>query len=103
MSSSSKVIIVTGGSRGIGLAITKWLIKNSHKVVIVSRSEPALKAIKDEFPSQVAYLAADLTDFEVRSQHLFPTAQLNCPPRRMLMEATLSELTPPGLELSKIY
>lgn len=63
---SSKVIIVTGASRGIGLAITKWLVKNSHKVVIVSRSEQALKAIKDEHPSQVAYLAADLTDLAVR-------------------------------------
>lgn len=63
---SSKVIIVTGASRGIGLAITKWLIKKSHKVVLVSRSEQALKAIKDEYPAQVAYLAADLTDLEVR-------------------------------------
>ncbi|OIW31164.1 NAD(P)-binding protein [Coniochaeta ligniaria NRRL 30616] len=65
---SSKVIIVTGASRGIGLAITKWLIKNQHKVVIVSRSEAALKAIKDESPSQVAYLAADLTDLEVATK-----------------------------------
>jgi NADP-dependent 3-hydroxy acid dehydrogenase YdfG len=62
---SSKVIIVTGASRGIGLAITQWLLKNSHKVVIVSRSEKPLKAIKDEFPSQVAYMAADLTDLTV--------------------------------------
>lgn len=63
---SSKVIIVTGASRGIGLAITTWLIKNSHKVVIVSRSEQALKTIKDKYPSQVAYMAADLTDLAVR-------------------------------------
>ncbi len=62
---SSKVIIVTGGSRGIGLAITNWLIKNSHKVVVVSRSEQALKKIKDEHPSQVEYIAADLTELAV--------------------------------------
>src|SRR5437868_4830777 len=64
---SSKVVIVTGASRGIGLAITKWLIKHSHKVVMVSRSEQALRAIKDDYPSQAVYIAADLTDLAVRN------------------------------------
>lgn len=63
----SKVIIVTGASRGIGLAVAEYLAKASHKVVIVSRSQTALQALKDKFPSQVEYLAADLTDLGVGS------------------------------------
>lgn len=61
----SKVIIVTGASRGIGLAVAKWLIKNEHKVVLVSRTEKALQAIKSEHPGQVDFIAADLSDCSV--------------------------------------
>lgn len=58
---TSKVIIVTGASRGIGRAIALKLLKDSHKVVVVSRSESELKSIHDKFPSQVEYLAVDMT------------------------------------------
>ncbi|KAL2142439.1 hypothetical protein VTI28DRAFT_1148 [Corynascus sepedonium] len=57
----SKVVIVTGASRGIGLAIAQFLLAASHKVVLVSRSADQLQELKDRFPSQVAYLAADMT------------------------------------------
>ncbi|KAK4145378.1 uncharacterized protein C8A04DRAFT_10755 [Dichotomopilus funicola] len=57
----SKVIIVTGASRGIGLAVTQSLLDASHKVVLVSRSTEQLEKLKERFPSQVAYLGADLT------------------------------------------
>ncbi|PSR80867.1 hypothetical protein BD289DRAFT_484706 [Coniella lustricola] len=59
-----KTIIVTGAGRGIGLAISQYLLKNSHNVVLVSRTESELEALKKEYPSQVRYLAADLTQFE---------------------------------------
>lgn len=62
---SSKVIIVTGASRGIGLAVAKWLIQKEHKVVLVARSQKDLDAIKSEHPSQVEVMAADLCDFKV--------------------------------------
>ncbi len=61
---ASKVVIVTGASRGIGLAVTEYLANHSHKVVIVSRSREALQELKDRFPSQIEYIAADLTNFE---------------------------------------
>ncbi len=64
--SSSKVVIVTGASRGIGLAVTEYLVRNSHKVVIVSRSQEVLAALKDKYPSQIEYFAADLANFDVR-------------------------------------
>lgn len=64
---TSKTIIVTGAGRGIGLAISQYLLKKSHKVVLVARTESELEALKKQYPSQVEYLAADLTKFEVRS------------------------------------
>ncbi|KUI73479.1 hypothetical protein VM1G_08915 [Cytospora mali] len=59
-----KTIIVTGAGRGIGLAVSQYLLQNSHKVVLVARTENELQALKKQYPSQVEYLAADLTDFE---------------------------------------
>lgn len=64
---ASKVIIVTGASRGIGLAVAQSLLNASHKVVLVSRSTKQLEKLKERFPSQVAYLGADLTVTDVRS------------------------------------
>lgn len=64
--SESKVIILTGASRGIGLAIAQYLLKASHKVVLVARSSEPLEKLKVEYPGQVEYLAADLADFSVR-------------------------------------
>ncbi len=62
---TTKVIVVTGASRGLGLAIAKHLLQTSHKVVLVSRTQSALQALQAEYPSQVEYLAADLTNIEV--------------------------------------
>ncbi|KAK0633581.1 hypothetical protein B0T14DRAFT_74484 [Immersiella caudata] len=58
---ASKAVIVTGASRGIGLAVANYLLKQSHKVVLVSRSIDQLQDLKNKFPSQVEYLAADMT------------------------------------------
>lgn len=62
---SSKTIIVTGAGRGIGLAISQYLLQKSHKVVLVARTQGELEALKKQYPSQVEYLAVDLTDFQV--------------------------------------
>ncbi|KAK3298251.1 uncharacterized protein B0H64DRAFT_70125 [Chaetomium fimeti] len=57
----SKVVIVTGASRGIGLAVAQSLLAASHKVVLVSRSADQLQELKERYPTQVAFLAADMT------------------------------------------
>ena len=61
----SKVIILTGAGRGIGLAIAEYLLKAPHKVVLVARSAEPLEKLKSKYPGQVEYLAADLADFSV--------------------------------------
>lgn len=62
---SSKVIIITGASRGIGLAMATYLLKASHKLVVVARTAEPLENLKKQYPGQVELLAADLADFSV--------------------------------------
>ena len=64
-----KVFIVTGASRGIGLAVTQYLLKApENKVVAVSRSPDELARIKEQAPSQVEVLVEDMTREGVRQQ-----------------------------------
>ncbi|KAI9731838.1 MAG: hypothetical protein M1818_007703 [Claussenomyces sp. TS43310] len=62
---TSKVIILTGASRGIGLSTAHYLLKNSHKLVVVARSAQPLADLKTQYPGQVETVAADLSDFSV--------------------------------------
>ena len=63
--STSKVIIVTGASRGIGLAICHYLLKQSHKIVAVARSEQPLRALEQEYSGQVAVVTGDFSDLSL--------------------------------------
>lgn len=62
---ASKVFIVTGASQGLGLAIAKYLIGESHQVVVTARSAEPLEDLKRAHPGQVDYVAGDMTDAEV--------------------------------------
>ncbi|KAI2604745.1 NAD(P)-binding protein [Hypoxylon fragiforme] len=61
----SKVFIVTGASRGLGLAIAQSLVQASHKVFLVARTEKDLQALKTQHPSSVDFMTADLADLKV--------------------------------------
>ncbi|KAI0384334.1 NAD(P)-binding protein [Hypomontagnella monticulosa] len=62
---SSKAFIVTGASRGLGLAVAQALIQASHKVFLVARTENDLQALKTQHPSSVEFMAADLADLKI--------------------------------------
>ncbi|EAW12232.1 SDR family oxidoreductase [Aspergillus clavatus NRRL 1] len=64
---SSKTIIVTGASRGIGLAIAKYLLTapQSHNVVVIARSVEPLQKLKEQYNKQVEVLNGDLADFSL--------------------------------------
>lgn len=64
--SNQKVIILTGASRGIGLAIAKYLLKDAHKLVLVARSAEPLENLKKQYAGAVEVFTGDLKDFEVR-------------------------------------
>ncbi|KAF9885552.1 hypothetical protein FE257_012758 [Aspergillus nanangensis] len=63
----AKTIIITGASRGIGLAIAKYLLTapQSHNVVVIARSVEPLQQLKDQYSQQVAVLNGDLADFSL--------------------------------------
>ncbi|KAL9108075.1 MAG: hypothetical protein Q9227_007050 [Pyrenula ochraceoflavens] len=47
---------------GIGLAVAKYLLKNGHNTVVVSRTGSALEDLRSQYPKQVAVLAGDVCD-----------------------------------------
>ena len=63
----NKVVIVTGGSRGIGLATVKAFLKEGAKVILTASSPAtaakAVEALKAEFPgSAIQGISPDLTN-----------------------------------------
>lgn len=61
----ARVIILTGASRGIGLAIAHYLLQRSHKLIVVSRTEAPLRELEKQYNGQVAVLAGDLADLSL--------------------------------------
>jgi NAD(P)-dependent dehydrogenase (short-subunit alcohol dehydrogenase family) len=58
-----KTVIVTGGSKGIGLACAKAFLDEGARVAIVSRSEENLRAAAGELPAgSLMTVVADLVD-----------------------------------------
>ncbi|MDO7135578.1 SDR family oxidoreductase [Algibacter lectus] len=60
-----KVIIVTGGSKGIGLGIVESLIREGAKPVIITRNKASVDEVIEVFSKQgidIFYALAELTD-----------------------------------------
>ena len=47
---------------GIGAAIAEFLLKKSHNVVLIARTEQPLQELRTKYPEQVLVLARDLAD-----------------------------------------
>ena len=62
----SKNIIVTGGSKGIGRAITKKLVKDGYNVFICARNEDELKETAAQLTGlgSLDYFVLDIADRE---------------------------------------
>ena len=56
------VAIVTGGSRGIGLALTRGYVARGAKVVVSGRSQEHLDAVVKELGEAVAVVRGDVAD-----------------------------------------
>jgi len=60
MSLKDKTIVVTGGSRGLGLGLVEALVDHGAKVTVVARDRAALAAVERRLG--VATIAADVTE-----------------------------------------
>lgn len=62
--SSQPVAVVTGGARGIGLAIGEWFLAHGHGVVLLDRDRDTLEAAAKKIarPEEVLALTADVSD-----------------------------------------
>ncbi|MBV1709271.1 MAG: SDR family oxidoreductase [Erysipelothrix sp.] len=55
-----KTIVVTGGSNGIGKAISTYLLSQGHYVIIADIDEAAGRMIQRDYPNRCLFLKADL-------------------------------------------
>jgi NAD(P)-dependent dehydrogenase (short-subunit alcohol dehydrogenase family) len=60
MNISNKNVVVTGGSRGLGLGLVEALVAQGAKVTVVARESDALAAVRSRLG--VATIAADIRD-----------------------------------------
>lgn len=61
MKIKNSTVLITGGSSGIGLALSKVLIQNGNKVIICGKSNDKLVAAKKTEPKLITY-QCDLSD-----------------------------------------
>jgi NAD(P)-dependent dehydrogenase (short-subunit alcohol dehydrogenase family) len=59
-----KVALITGASSGIGLSLTKKLLRRGCKVAMVARTASTLHALEKELGPNAAAFPADVCDFE---------------------------------------
>ena len=67
MSLTNKNVVVTGGSRGLGLGLVEALVDQGAKVTVVARQSDALESVRSRLG--VATIAADIRD-EVAAQRI---------------------------------
>ena len=95
-------ILITGGSKGIGLACAQGFLREGARVSLVSRSQTnldeALQQLSHEFPAQrgqVGIFAADLQDPHQAAQALEQAERLHGQVDVLVNSAGAAKRTPP--------
>jgi 3-oxoacyl-[acyl-carrier protein] reductase len=66
---SSSLVLVSGGSRGLGLAIARSLLEAGHRVATFSRKSTAeLERLSAEHPGRLTYREGDMADTDSLSR-----------------------------------
>jgi len=66
-----KTIVITGGSRGLGLAIAKAFAQKSAAVVLVGRNEERLKLAQQEIRELPHSAAVEICSFDITDEQAF--------------------------------
>jgi uncharacterized oxidoreductase len=61
MKQSQQIVLITGGSSGIGLALAKKFMENDNTVIITGRNLQKLETVKKDFP-KIKIFQSDVTD-----------------------------------------
>src|SRR5699024_12330224 len=83
-----KVAVITGASRGIGLAVAQRLVDDGAKVVITARKEPALTEAVQALGEDRAAFVAGAADDESHQGETIATAVERFGGRGFLVENT---------------
>jgi NAD(P)-dependent dehydrogenase (short-subunit alcohol dehydrogenase family) len=62
MAASSKTVVITGVSRGLGLAMAEALIERGHTVVGCARNQRAIAGLARRWPAPHRFAALDVAD-----------------------------------------
>ena len=66
MNKSQQIVLITGGSSGIGLALAKKFMENDNTVIITGRNLQKLEAIQRDFPPIQIFKSDVTNDADVR-------------------------------------
>ena len=58
----NELILITGGSSGIGRALSLYFAKNNYDVIIIGRHEDKLEEVKCIYPHHIDYVATDISN-----------------------------------------
>src|SRR6186713_661951 len=97
----NKVVLVTGGSKGIGLACAKLFQAEGARVIICSRSQPNLDAALLELPG-IRTIAGDLTS-EAQALDVIENAELDLGPIDILVSCAGAAKRTPASELTPAH
>jgi 3-oxoacyl-[acyl-carrier protein] reductase len=64
MTTQNRIIVITGGSSGIGRAMAEAFVRNQAQMVIIGRREAALRAAADSMGAQCSWQRADVSQRE---------------------------------------
>ena len=66
-----KTIVITGGSRGLGLAIAKAFAQKSARVVLIGRNDERLKLAQQEIRELFHSAAVEICSFDITDEQAF--------------------------------
>ncbi len=103
----SKRIVITGATKGLGLALTEAFVKKGHQVFGCGRSESAIENLTLQFPSPNEFELLDVTDDEAVHEWAESVLSTGVPPDIILNNAAMiNQSTPlwqvPEAEFSKV-